>query len=106
HRTPAAEVKKVGWRGVMKTVQREGKLVITNHNEPQAVILSAQAYAAIQAALQDQVDSGGSALETLRRRFDERLASLDRPDAGSRLRGVMAAGGTQLNGDIKAGESY
>jgi hypothetical protein len=28
-RTPASEVKKLGWRGVMRTVGREGRVLVT-----------------------------------------------------------------------------
>ena len=38
-RTPASDVKKLGWRGVMKAVGLRGKVVVTNHNQPDAVIL-------------------------------------------------------------------
>jgi prevent-host-death family protein len=47
--TPASEVKKLGWRGVMKAISRKGKVVVTNHSEPEAVILSIEEYNAIPA---------------------------------------------------------
>ena len=45
--TPASDVKKFGWRALMKAIAAKGKVVVTNHNEPQAVILSMEAYDAI-----------------------------------------------------------
>ena len=51
-RTAASDVKKLGWRGVMKAVDRAGKVVVTHHDEPQAVILSTAAYHEILQALQ------------------------------------------------------
>ena len=36
---PAADVKKRGWRGLMRRLEREGPLVVTNHDEPEAVIV-------------------------------------------------------------------
>ena len=104
-RTPATDLKKLGWRGVMKSVGRTGKVVVTNHNEPEAVILSAQEYATIQHALQEAAARAEPALEVLRQRFDERLATLQAADAGDRLRGLMASP-ARLGGKVKAGASF
>lgn len=104
-RTPATQVKKLGWRGVMKAVGRHGKVVVTNHNEPEAVILSAAEYGAILHVLQKAAARTEPALDTLRHRFDERLASLQAADAGDRLRGLMR-GSAKLGGKVKAGASY
>ena len=88
-RTPASDVKKLGWRGVMKAIARQGKVVVTNHNEPEAVILSAQEYGAILHALQHVAAQDALALDALRQRFDERLASLQAVDAGDRMRALI-----------------
>lgn len=88
---PATEVKTRGWRGVMKAVAPRGKVVVTNHNEPEAVILSAGEYVRIMAIVAQVEAASNDVLEVLRRRFDERLAALQVPDAGDRLRAVMAA---------------
>lgn len=101
-RTPASDVKKLGWRGVMKTVARGGKVVVTHHNTPEAVILSADEYAAILQALDAAGNAQRSALEALRARFDARLAALQADDAGTRLREAMR-GPARLHGKVKAG---
>lgn len=103
--TPASDVKKLGWRGVMKTVGRAGIVVVTNHNEAEAVILSIDEYGAILRALHDAGSKNEAALDVLRHRFDERLASLQADDAGERLRSLMQ-GPTRLGGKVKAGESH
>ena len=36
---------KDGWRGMMRALSAEGRLLITNHNQPEAVILSTAEYA-------------------------------------------------------------
>ncbi len=46
-----------------------------------------------------------SALENLRRSFDERLAQLRAPEAGDRLRALIDEP-TRLDGMVKAGEGY
>lgn len=104
-RTPASDVKKLGWRGVMKAVARKGKVVVTNHNEPEAVILSAEEYGSIMRVLHEATSKNESALDALRHRFDERLASLQAADAGERLRSLMR-GPAKLGGKVKAGASH
>lgn len=103
--TPASDVKKLGWRGVMRAIGRTGKVVVTNHSEPEAVILSAEEYGRIQRALDDAGAKQESALEALRSRFDERLAALQAEDASDRLRALMQ-GPTTLGGKVKAGETH
>ncbi|MDO9599136.1 MAG: type II toxin-antitoxin system prevent-host-death family antitoxin [Azoarcus sp.] len=100
--TPASDVKRLGWRGVMKAVGSKGKIVVTNHNEPEAVILSIAEYTALADALAAPDDS--QALDALRHRFDERLASLQTDDASDRLRALIRAP-AKLKGRIKAGSS-
>ncbi|PAU55737.1 hypothetical protein BZL41_20785 [Pseudomonas sp. PIC25] len=104
-RTPASDVKKLGWRGVMKAIRSGGKVLVTNHNEPEAVILSAEEYGAIQRALQEAGAGGESVLESLRQQFDARLASLQTSEAGDRMREVMRRP-AKLAGEVKAGASH
>jgi PHD/YefM family antitoxin component YafN of YafNO toxin-antitoxin module len=105
HRTPASDVKKLGWRGVMRQLQTQGPVLVTNHQQPEAVILPVQAYAALLERAQHAVDPAEATLEALRRRFDERLAVLNTPEAGDRLRGLMD-GPARLGGEVQAGASY
>ena len=90
-RTPASDVKKLGWRGVMRTVGREGRVLVTNHDQPEAVILSTDEYQRLVQAAAANQGREGDALAALRRQFDERLATLAAPDAGARLRGAACA---------------
>ena len=103
--TPATDVKKLGWRGVMKSVARSGKMVVTNHSEPEAVILSVQEYTAIKSALQEAANRTEPALDVLRQRFDERLAALQNADAGKRMRTLMQSP-ARLDGKVKAGTGF
>lgn len=104
-RTPASDVKKLGWRGVMKSIGRIGKIVVTNHNQPEAVILSAAEYDLILNALQAAAAKDGDALEALRHRFDQRLASLQADDAGDRLH-ALVRGPARLDGEVRAGTGH
>ena len=103
--TPASDFKRLGWRGVMKGVEREGKVLVTNHQEPEAVILSIKEYTALVSASAVAKRVQETALEALRRSFDERLAALRAPDAGDRLR-VLINEPTRLGGMVKAGASH
>jgi prevent-host-death family protein len=69
-RVPASDVKRRGWRGVMRSVSAEGAVVVTNHNQPEAVILSAGAYANLLDRATQAEARVESDLALLRRRFD------------------------------------
>lgn len=102
---PASTIKREGWKGVMRALSKEGRLVVTNHHEPEAVILSTQAYDQLIKAARSGANALDDPLQALRDRFDARLAALDAPDAGDRLRDLMNDPGT-LGGKVKAGETY
>ncbi len=52
-----------------------------------------------------ETDAKATALEVLRRSFDERLESLRAPEAGDRLRGLIDEP-TRLGGMVKTGETH
>ncbi len=76
---------------------------MTNHNEPEAVILSTDEYSAIVRALARSSDE--AVLETLRHRFDQRLAALQSADASDLLRN-LARVPARLDGRVKAGSGH
>ena len=104
-RVPASDVKRRGWRGVMRTLSVEGAVLVTNHDQPEAVILAADAYANLLDRAKQAESRVESDLAVLRRRYDDRLAALRKLDAGQRLRSVMR-GSAKLSGKVKAGKSY
>lgn len=83
--TPASDVKKLGWRGVMKVVARSGKVVVTNHNQPEAVILPVEEYNRLLNLLRDAAARDEMSLDALRKQFDARLACLNAAGAGDTL---------------------
>ncbi len=104
-RTPASDVKKLGWRGVMRAVGREGRVLVTNHDQPEAVILSPDEYQRLVQAAESAQARQQDALQALRQRSDERLAALAADDAGARLRAAFAQPAT-LDGQVKAGQTH
>lgn len=103
--TPASDVKKLGWRGVMKVVNREGKIIVTNHGRPEAVLLSLEDYDELLAAAEIGRARRQAELETLRRQFDERLQALQEPGAGDKFDALFDTP-LDLGGRIIAGQSF
>jgi len=89
----------------MATVRREGHLVITNHNIPEAVILPPEQYDRLVNAAEKETAAADSKLETLRLRFRERMKGLLEPGANEKL-GRLMSEPMKLNGTVIAGESY
>ncbi|MCV6903049.1 MAG: hypothetical protein NTT76_10085 [Achromobacter xylosoxidans] len=103
---PASSVKKDGWRGVVRSLAAgDGKLVVTNHDQPEAVIMTVAEYTRLTDALRAAQAAAPDPVEALRRGFDERLAALTAADAADRLRSIMDSPGP-LAGRVKAGSSF
>ncbi len=104
-RKPVSDVKREGWRGVMSVVDVTGKVLMTNHERPEAVILSLREYRLLTERADRVQRDDQSKLEQLTRAFDAELAVLQQPDAGDRLRQAFGAPLT-LHGEVIAGRSY
>jgi PHD/YefM family antitoxin component YafN of YafNO toxin-antitoxin module len=104
-RTPASDVKKLGWRGIMNTLRSKGKLLVTNHDEPEAVIIPVADYDALIQIVEQSEARAESVLAALRKSFDERLSVLQGQSATSRLQSVVRTR-TKLGGKVKAGSGY
>jgi PHD/YefM family antitoxin component YafN of YafNO toxin-antitoxin module len=104
-RTPASDLKKFGWRGIMNALRSKGKLVVTNHDEPEAVIIPVAEYDVIMQIVEQSEAQTESALAGLRRTFDERLSVLQGRSAATRLQSTMR-GRAKLGGKVKAGSGY
>lgn len=103
--TPASDVKKLGWRGVMKRIARDGNVLITNHNQPEAVILPVEEYNRLLQLLRDAGEKDRNALETLRKQYDERLAVLHTPEARETLRDLLRRP-VDFEGTIFTGDEF
>src|SRR5580692_4877835 len=69
-RTPASDLKKLGWRGMMNALRSRGKLLVTNHDEPEAVIIPVAEYEALMQIVERSEAQAESALVGLRQSFD------------------------------------
>jgi prevent-host-death family protein len=101
-RTPASDLKKIGWRGIMSAVHSKGKLLVTNHDQPEAVIVPVEEYEALMQIVEQSEAQTESALRALRTGFDERLAVLQDRSASSRLQSTIR-GHAKLRGKVKVG---
>ena len=104
-RTPASDLKKLGWRGMMNTLRSKGKLLVTNHDEPEAVIIPVEEYHVLMQIVEQSEAQAESALAGLRKSFDERLAVLQDRSAAGRLQSAIR-GRAKLDGKVKAGSGY
>lgn len=104
-RKPVSEVKREGWRGIMRSVDAEGKLLMTNHDQPEAVILSLREYRLLTERAGRAERDSQSRLERLAQAFDDELAVLKQPGAADRLRDAFDAP-LNLDGNVVAGRSY
>lgn len=101
-RLPASAIDRSGWRAIANTVGDQGKAVVTRDDEAVAVVFPVAEYESIRQALQQADRAREAMLAALRHRFDERLGSLQAPDAGDRLRALMRSP-ARLGGKVRAG---
>ncbi len=104
-RKPISDVKREGWRGVMNAVEATGKLLMTNHERPEAVILSLREYSLLTELAERVQRDDQSKLDQLTRAFDEELAVLKQPDASDRLRQAFSVP-LDLHGEVISGQSF
>ncbi len=78
-KTPASDVKAKGWPELMRKVAKLGAVVVTNHNHPQAVVVSAEEYQRLvsQAAGASEATQRAQSLKQLQAEFDAHLAVLN-----------------------------
>jgi PHD/YefM family antitoxin component YafN of YafNO toxin-antitoxin module len=90
---------------VMKGVGAAGKLLMTNHDQPEAVILSLQEFRRLSELADSALRDKERQLEQLSQAFDADLAVLKQAGAGGRLRKAFGAP-LALKGKVIAGRSF
>jgi len=104
-RAPASDLKKIGWRGIMNALRNKGKVVVTNHDEPEAVIIPVAEYDALMRLVEQSEAQTEATLAGLRRSFDVRLSALQDRSAATRLQSTIRSR-AKLGGKVKAGSGY
>ena len=102
---PSSALKKEGWSGFMREVSIRGGLVVTHHNQPEAVVLSVDSYQALERMAQREKLREEQQLAELSARFDHRLASLNAAQAHDALHAFMDDP-VLLDGKVIAGTAY
>lgn len=97
-KTPASDVKAKGWPDLMRKVAKRGAVVVTNHNHPQAVVVSAEEYQRLvaQASGASTAAQRAQSLQQLQAEFDAHLAVLDDGTALSRALGRPGRRGLKI----------
>lgn len=91
---PATDIQKKGWRQFRKLLGETGRVVVTNHRDPEAVVLSLDEYARLQALEQEcaalRAGQGTlSPVEELTRRFKQRMQERDESATADALRHAL-----------------
>jgi PHD/YefM family antitoxin component YafN of YafNO toxin-antitoxin module len=103
-RQNASQVKNK-WAEVVRLVHEVGSVAVTNHSAVEMVLLPATTYRQLVQEIVALNAREQSVLDELAVRFNSRLAALQQPDAGQKLRALFAAKG-KLTQRPKAGASF
>ena len=103
-RQTASDVKNK-WREVVREVRESGSVAITNHSSVEVVLVNADAYRELAASAAALKEREAAVLDQLSAQFNERLASLQAPDAGDKAAAVFKRKGW-LSSRPKAGPAF
>lgn len=93
------------WRDVVREVRESGSVAITNHSSVEVVLVNAEAYRELAASAAALKEREASVLDQLSAQFNERLASLQAPNAGENAAAVFKRKG-RLSTRPKAGTAF
>jgi PHD/YefM family antitoxin component YafN of YafNO toxin-antitoxin module len=89
----------------MSALRSKGTLLVTNHDEPEAVIIPVAEYEDLMRLAAQSEAQAESALANLKRSFDERLSVLQGQSAATRLQSTIRSR-SKLEGKVKARSGY
>jgi PHD/YefM family antitoxin component YafN of YafNO toxin-antitoxin module len=84
---------KRNWGSVAREVRETGRVAVTTHKRIEMVILSAGEYSSLMRRVAEAETRQQAVLDQLSARFDERLASLQAPDAAGKVNDLFTAKG-------------
>lgn len=93
------------WADVVREVRKLGSVAITQHNQVEMVVMSAESYQKISAHAEEVRARGEAGLAALSDDFDRRLASFKTDGIRDRVESVMSARG-RIKRPAKAGATY
>ncbi|GAB2507706.1 hypothetical protein [Lysobacter humi (ex Lee et al. 2017)] len=99
------------WRRVLSMVRSSGRVVVTNHGDVEAVVVSRQELERLDREIGElrervqKLTGDVPSVDRLREQFLERLATRDESEFGDRLRNA-ARTRVDLGGRLKAGDRF
>lgn len=93
------------WREVVREVRETGSVAITNHSAVEVVLVNAEAYRQLAASAAALKEREASVLAQLSAQFDQRLATLQAPQAARQAAAVFQRKG-RLSTRPKAGSTF
>lgn len=103
-RQTASDVKNK-WREVLREVREAGSVAITNHSAVEVVLVNAEAYRRLAASAAALKEREAAVLDQLSEQFNQRLASLQAPNAVKKAGAVFGRKG-KLSTRPKAGSAF
>jgi prevent-host-death family protein len=93
------------WGNVVRQVQSQGSLAITNHSNVQMVLLTAETYQSLVDLVDRLQAREQSGIDELSEEFKTRLAALQDPQARQRVGKLLAAKGKARKSPV-AGKTF
>ncbi|MFC0677943.1 type II toxin-antitoxin system prevent-host-death family antitoxin [Lysobacter korlensis] len=98
------------WKGVLKLVQKHGRVAVTHHADTEAVLVSREEFERLEQAERElaALKSGNAEVDpvqALRERFMARLRSRDAAEYGDRLDAAFSAP-HRLDGQLKVRDRF
>lgn len=86
---PVSDLEKKSWGSLVRAINNQGAVVVTDHDQPVAVVLSVENYETLARLAQREQAHIARKIAELNERVDQRLASLKKPDARRALDALM-----------------
>lgn len=104
-RKASSHLKTEGWSRFVRQAEQTGALLVTSRDQPDAVLVTPQRYAALVAAAEREEQRRRQVLDELNARFDERMQALNSSAVARRVDSFMDTP-VQLRGRVRAGQTY
>ena len=102
---PASDLEKESWNSLAREINLQGVMVVTDHDQPVAVVLSVENYETLVRLAQREQARQAQNIAELNDRVDQRLTSLRGPNAHQALDAFMDEP-VVLHGEVRAGSSF
>lgn len=98
----SSDLKRIGWRGLLREVALVGQVAVTNHRTPEAVVIDAKVYDQLVNELVVLRRATQPSLTDLEERFAARIAQMRKPEVDASLRELFTSP-VDLEGTVRVG---